>query len=441
MVQCLIALGSNQGDRVGNLLKAVEALRQNQAIEVARVSSFYETAPVGGPADQDKFFNAAAIVETALSPAELMAALLETERKLGRQRGERWGPRTIDLDLLLYGQQSIDSEGLTIPHPRMHERQFVLAPASEIATECVHPRVQKSIGKLLTDLPAKPGELGMRVITSIANIQAAVSELRREEKRVGLVPTMGALHDGHLSLVRIARQRADCVVATIFVNPTQFGPAEDFSKYPQTLDADLQALSAAECDLVFVPTAAEMYPAGFSTYVDPPAVAHPLEGQCRPGHFRGVATIVLKLFHLIPAHFACFGQKDFQQLLVIRRMVEDLALPIEIVACPIVREPDGLAMSSRNRYLSPAERQQALALSQALNRAERLVADGQYDAASIVAAMRRVLAEAGLSRIDYVAIADPESLAERQSVDRPSVALIAAFVGDTRLIDNRMLNV
>ncbi len=441
MVQCLIALGSNQGDRVSNLVNAVAALRQNKAINVARVSSFYETAPVGGPADQEKFFNAVAIVETALSPADLMAALLEIEKKLGRKRTERWGPRTIDLDLLLYSEQTLDSADVTLPHPRMHERRFVLAPASEIAADWVHPRLHKSIASLLSDLPTKPGEVGMRVVTSPADIQAAVMELRLSGLRISLVPTMGALHEGHLSLVRIARQRADCVVATIFVNPTQFGPAEDFSKYPRTLDADLKALSAAGCDLVFVPTAEDMYPAGFSTYIDPPAVAQPLEGHCRPGHFRGVATIVLKLFHLIPAHLACFGQKDSQQLLVIRRMVEDLALPIEIVGCPIVREPDGLAMSSRNRYLSPAERQQALALSRALDRAEQLVAAGERDAESIVATMRGVLVDAGINRIDYVAMADPETLTARQSIDSPSVALIAAFVGNTRLIDNRILNV
>src|SRR5437870_3469726 len=181
----------------------------------------------------------------------------------------------------------------------------------------------------------------MRVITSPSDIQSAVMRLRRDSKPVGLVPTMGALHEGHLSLVRIARQRADCVVATIFVNPTQFGPGEDFTKYPRTLDADLKALSAAGCDLVFVPTREDMYPPGFSTHVEPPAVAGPFEGVCRPGHFRGVATIVLKLFHQIPADFACFGQKDYQQLLAVRRMVEDLAVPIEIVACPTVREPDG----------------------------------------------------------------------------------------------------
>jgi len=250
---------------------------------------------------------------------------------------------------------------------------------------------------------------------------------------------MGALHEGHLSLVRAARQRADIVVTTIFVNPTQFGPQEDLSRYPRTLDNDLKLLSAEGCHFVFLPTASDMYPAGFSTYVDPPAVAEPLEGKCRPGHFRGVATIVLKLFNLIPADFACFGQKDFQQLSVIRHMVQDLALPIEIVACPIVRESDGLAMSSRNRYLSPAERAQALAISRALDRAAQLVASGERDASAVVSRMRQELTAAGITQIDYVAIADPETLAEKHVLDGPSVALIAAFVGKTRLIDNRVL--
>jgi pantoate--beta-alanine ligase len=251
---------------------------------------------------------------------------------------------------------------------------------------------------------------------------------------------MGALHEGHLSLVRIARQRADLVVASIFVNPAQFGPREDLAKYPRTLDADLAVLSAAGCDVAFVPTAEDIYPPGFSTYIEPPAVAAPLEGACRPGHFRGVATIVLKLFHLVPADFACFGQKDYQQLLVVRHMVQDLGVGIEIVACPTVREPDGLAMSSRNRYLSPAQREQALGLSRALGIAEQMAKNGERDAARIKQAMRNMLAEAGIERVDYAAIADAETLAEPSRLQGPAVALIAAYVGTTRLIDNRLLN-
>jgi pantoate--beta-alanine ligase len=442
MVSCLVALGSNEGDRVGNLLSAVEELRGQRAIRVAGISSFFETTPVGGPEGQQKFFNAAAAIETELEPAELVGALLAIERKLGRERRERWGPRTIDLDLLLYGNKIVETAEVTVPHPRMHERRFVLAPAAEIAADWVHPRLHQPIGRLLASLSSSVHDATrMRVITSAASMQAGVLKTRRDGKRIGLVPTMGALHEGHLSLMRIARQRADCVVATIFVNPTQFGPSEDFSRYPRTLEADLQALSSEGCDLVFLPAAEEIYPPGFSTYVDPPTVAAPLDGVWRPGHFRGVATVVLKLFQLIPADFACFGQKDFQQLLVIRRMVEDLAVPIEIVACPTVREPDGLAMSSRNRYLSAAEREQALGLSRALARANQMVGSGERDAARVTTEMRNVLTAAGITRIDYVALADPETLAEKKSVDGPTVALIAAFVGKTRLIDNRMLGI
>jgi pantoate--beta-alanine ligase len=278
-----------------------------------------------------------------------------------------------------------------------------------------------------------------RLISSISEMQSAVRELQRAGKSVGLVPTMGALHEGHLSLVRRAKSECDAAVATIFVNPTQFAPHEDFSKYPRTLDADVQLLASANCDLVFVPSREAMYPPDASTFVEPPKVALPLEGVFRPGHFRGVATIVLKLFNIIPADKAYFGQKDFQQALVIRRMVADLNLPVEVVVCPIIREPDGLAMSSRNRYLSPSERERALALSRALNLVQEQVSRGVQDAIALKGQMQEVLEGAGIERVDYATIADPETLAEMTQLDGPAVALIAAFVGTTRLIDNCLL--
>jgi pantoate--beta-alanine ligase len=438
MAICLLGLGSNLGDRVGNLLEALRLLKRRAA--VLRISSLHETLPIGGPPHQANFLNGVAVVATDLTPAELLAVLFEIERQLGRERAEHWGPRTVDLDLLLCDQQIIHTPELIVPHPRLHERRFVLAPAAEIAGDLRHPALDATIDELLARLPPRAGhEPKLRVFTTIAGMQAQTMRLRRLGLKVGLVPTMGALHEGHLSLVQVARERADVVVATIFVNPTQFGPSEDLAKYPRTLDADLQALSAAGCDCVFVPSPADMYPPGSSTFVEPPAVSQPLEGVCRPGHFRGVATIVLKLFHIIPADVACFGQKDFQQAQVIRRMVADFNVPIEIVVCPIIREPDGLAMSSRNRYLSAPERQQALALSQALDEAERLVTSGEIEAEPIVAAMRNRLRSAGITRIDYAVLADPESLAEVPRIEGRAVALIACYVGSTRLIDNRLL--
>jgi pantoate--beta-alanine ligase len=250
---------------------------------------------------------------------------------------------------------------------------------------------------------------------------------------------MGALHKGHLSLVQAARSECDVAVATIFVNPTQFGPHEDFQRYPRTLEADLEALAHCATNLVFVPPADEIYPPGFSTCVEPPAVAARWEGACRPGHFRGVATIVLKLFQAIPAHVAYFGQKDYQQCRVIERMVADLNVPIEVCILPTVREPDGLAMSSRNRYLQPDERRIALALYRSLERAQRMVDAGCRVADDISAAVHQQLAEDGVSRVEYVAVADPVSLEPVVHVGQPTVVLIAAYVGKTRLIDNVIL--
>jgi pantoate--beta-alanine ligase len=272
--------------------------------------------------------------------------------------------------------------------------------------------------------------------TTRDEVQRVLAVARQAGKRIGVVPTMGALHDGHLSLVRASNDDCDFTVVTVFVNPTQFGPHEDFERYPRTLDRDIELLASCRVDLVFAPTNQEMYPAGFSTYVEPPKVAEPLEGQCRPGHFRGVATVVLKLFNSVPADVAYFGQKDYQQSLVIRKMVEDLNVPVSIRVCPTVREPDGLAMSSRNAYLSPAQRQQALALSGSLNLAAEMIRQGQRDASLIESKMRQALAVAGIDRIDYVALADLQTLDGVYTIDGPVVALIAAYVGQTRLIDN-----
>lgn len=257
--------------------------------------------------------------------------------------------------------------------------------------------------------------------------------------RVGVIPTMGALHEGHLSLVEASNRACDVTIVTIFVNPAQFGPQEDFQKYPRTLESDLEALAKFKVDAVFTPRNEDMYPPGYSTYVDPPRVAQPWEGEHRPGHFRGVATVVLKLFQLCPADVAFFGAKDYQQTLVVRRMVEDLNVPTRIEIIPTLREADGLAMSSRNRYLTPPQREQALTLSRSLELAAQMVAGGERASHRILAAMHAEFAAAGITDIDYVAIADPDTLAAIDEIHSPVVALIAARVGETRLIDNRLL--
>ncbi len=279
----------------------------------------------------------------------------------------------------------------------------------------------------------------MNILTTCSEAYAQVDHLRRQGVRVGFVPTMGALHAGHLSLVRRSLEDCGATVVSIFVNPTQFGPHEDYSRYPRTFEEDCAALRELGVDFVFAPSADQLYPEGFSTYIQPPKVAEPWEGTFRPGHFRGVATVVLKLFNIIPAANAYFGQKDYQQLLVIQHMVDDLNVPIRVVGCPIVREPDGLAMSSRNRYLSQSEREAALSLWKALNAAQSALNQGVRDGGELEKIMQSTLYDAGADRVDYAVVVDPTSLEPVSVVDRPAIAMIAAHVGKTRLIDNRLL--
>jgi pantoate--beta-alanine ligase len=276
----------------------------------------------------------------------------------------------------------------------------------------------------------------MRLITQSAEMRAFARDARGRGKSLGLVPTMGALHQGHLSLVRQAKYQCDVVVVSIFVNPTQFGPSEDFAQYPRALQTDLDLLKSFKVDAAFAPGDTEMYPEGFNTFVEPGEVAAYLEGASRPGHFRGVATVVLKLFNIVSPDVAYFGQKDFQQVQVIRRLVEDLNLPVRLVVCPIVREPDGLARSSRNSRLSAEERQAALTLHRCLRRAEEVVHAGETDAKKLLEEMRRVFAAEPRAQPDYVAIVEPARLRPIERVIAGSVALVAARVGTVRLIDN-----
>mgnify|MGYP005841040081 CR=1 FL=1 len=279
----------------------------------------------------------------------------------------------------------------------------------------------------------------MEMITTAAAMQARSRDWRRAGRRIGFIPTMGALHEGHLSLVRLARERGDVVVVSIFVNPTQFGPHEDFAKYPRTLDRDAELCRAVGVDALFVPAVGDMYAPDASTWVVEERLSRGLCGASRPGHFRGVCTVVARLFHLVQPDLAVFGEKDAQQLRVIRRMTRDLGFPVEIIAGPIVREPDGLAMSSRNRYLSAEERRQALCLKRALDAAVARHAAGERDAEVLRETLRSAIAAEPGVRLDYAEIVDDETLESVARCDRPCLAALAVFIGRTRLIDNTRL--
>jgi pantoate--beta-alanine ligase len=270
-------------------------------------------------------------------------------------------------------------------------------------------------------------------------MRARVEDLRRDGRKIAVVPTMGALHEGHLTLLRAARERADIVVLTIFVNPTQFGPNEDLARYPRDEAGDIAKARTCGIDLAFCPEASAMYPAGAQTFVEVRELQKPLCGASRPGHFAGVATIVSKLFHITNPHIAVFGEKDYQQLAILRRMNRDLDFGIEIVGVPIVREPDGLALSSRNAYLSAEQRQLALSLSKGLAAADAAFKAGERDAAKLVATARAQLEAAPGVRIDYLELRDADELSEISRVEKRAVMAVAAFVGTTRLIDNRVL--
>ena len=276
----------------------------------------------------------------------------------------------------------------------------------------------------------------MRTVISLTELRSARLSF---SGTVGLVPTMGYLHEGHLSLIRHAREESDHVVVSIFVNPTQFGPKEDLSKYPRDPDRDLRLIEPLGADLVWMPSAEIMYPQGYQTWVEVEAITRPLEGAMRPGHFRGVTTVVTKLFNGVQPHKAYFGQKDAQQAAVIRQMTRDLNFPLEIVVCPIVREPDGLAMSSRNVYLDAEQRKAATVLYRSLSAAKEAYEDGVRDAETLRQIMKDVLASEPLAQVQYVSCADYDTLEELDIVKGKTLLSMAVFLGKTRLIDNFVL--
>ena len=280
----------------------------------------------------------------------------------------------------------------------------------------------------------------MEIIRTISWMKETVRQARAENHVIGFIPTMGALHEGHLSLIRRARVDCSRVYASIFLNPTQFGPNEDLSRYPKTFESDVEKLTAAGVEVLFAPEINEIYPPGFRTYVNVEGLSERLEGRSRPGHFRGVTTVVLKLFEIVQPQFAYFGRKDAQQVRILQQMAIDLNLNVEIVVCPIVREGERLALSSRNTYLNSEERSAATVLQRALDEARRELNSGTRDALQLQTTIRRVLSSEPLARVDYVEIVDAESFEPVSSIGaRPVYALLAIFIGKTRLIDNLLI--
>jgi pantoate--beta-alanine ligase len=279
----------------------------------------------------------------------------------------------------------------------------------------------------------------MKTVTTIAGMKAAVAEVRLQGRTIGFVPTMGYLHEGHLSLVRESRKSADVTVVSIFVNPLQFGAQEDFRQYPRNPERDAALLDKEGVDILFLPENREMYPEGYRTSIEVAGLEDKLCGRSRPGHFKGVATVVLKLFNIVRPDYAFFGQKDAQQVVILRRMVEDLNAKVEIRAMPIIRDPDGLAMSSRNAYLSAEERRAALVLSKSLEEARRMFEKGERAADPIREGLCRTIAAEPLARIDYAEVVNPGSLEPVERLDGEVLVALAVYVGKTRLIDNTIL--
>jgi pantoate--beta-alanine ligase len=282
----------------------------------------------------------------------------------------------------------------------------------------------------------------MEIINRIPRMMSVARELRADGKRIGFVPTMGALHEGHLSLMGRAREMCDMVVASVFVNPAQFAPNEDFEQYPRDLARDAELAFTRGVDFIFAPTPEDMYPQRFATYVTVERLSEKLEGASRPSHFRGVTTVVNKLFNIVHPHFAFFGRKDAQQVIIIKRMVRELAMDVEVVVGPTVREEDGLALSSRNVYLSTEERKAATVLRRALERCRTLYNGGERDSARLISSMRSLIEGEQLAVIDYIAITDTERLEPVETIpaDNPTLVSMAVFIGATRLIDNIVMN-
>ena len=382
-----IGLGSNEGDRDGNLQRGLARLAATPGVTVVRVSSFRETTFVGDGPPQPQYRNAIAELSTTLPPHALLAVCKAIEAESGRALpAPRNQPRPLDLDILFYGDQVVDTRDLVVPHPRWQERAFVLEPLADLGV----------------DAAARPRWSPPDVVAEPPAMSARSARWRVGNCTVGVVPTMGSLHAGHRRLFEIARSECDRVVATVFVNPLQFGPQEDFAAYPRDLAGDVAVCRAAGVDCVFAPAVAQMFDPGFCSQVAVGRAAEGMEGALRPGHFAGVATVVARLFAIVQPTRAYFGEKDAQQLAVIRRMTRDLGFPIRIVACPIVRDADGLALSSRNVYLGPGDRAASTVLVRALRSARAAFARGERDRDTLLARASTVVASEPRAQLDYL---------------------------------------
>ncbi len=448
--QAFVALGASLPGAEARLERGLVALADGGE-RVAAVSPVvvgpYESAPGRPDASGGEVANAVVEIRTALAADDLLARLHAIEDDAGRVRDGR-PERALDLDLLDHGG-AVRADAPTLPHPRALERAFVLEPWEAIAPLHRVAGTDRTVVEHAARLRAARPEAFQRLARRPAPVldrprsRPAVLADRASLSRwrdacagtVGVVPTMGALHAGHASLFRRARAECDHVLATVFVNPLQFGPSEDLARYPRALDLDLDVVARAGADAVYAPAPEDVYAEGFATAVEVEGPAHGYEGARRPGHFRGVATVVLKLWQRTRPDRAYFGRKDAQQLAVIRRMVADLDLAGEVVACPIVRDPDGLAVSSRNRYLDAETRARALALSRALEELAFAAARGVPRADALASARRR-LAGGGLE-IDYVDVVDADAMTPARFGTGPALAMATVRAGSTWLLDNR----
>jgi pantoate--beta-alanine ligase len=424
-----VAFGSNVGDRMAHVEAALARLRATPGITVLRVSEIRETEFVGDGPAQGAFLNGVVELQTSMSPTGLLGVLQALEVAAGRVTAHPANhPRELDLDIILFGSRTVDRRGLVVPHPRFRERDFVCDPLRDLDV----------------DLDVQATGPRPVVLDSVDMLTAKTAEWLSGDCVVGLVPTMGSLHDGHASLMRIAREQCDRVVATVFVNPLQFGPSEDFAAYPRDLEADTELCREAGVDVLFAPPASQMFGADFCSHVQVGAEAEGMEGLVRAGHFQGVATVVARLFAMARPHRAYFGEKDAQQVAVIRRMTRDLGFPVRIEPCPIVREADGLALSSRNVYLGKEDRAASTVLYRAMQSAREQFRRGSRDRDALLARVRAVLATEPRCEVDYVELRQEGDLLPLPPGDVSGGRLLVAakFVDGqrpVRLLDNLSL--